>query len=265
MKVIPNLDIHITHKCNFSCDNCSHFMNQGFDYHVPLDECKTWMSLWSKKVLPKNIGLLGGEPFLNKDLKDYCIVTRNFWPDTDIEVVTNAFLIHLQPDVFETLIENKIILSISFHSNDKNYINIMRKKVEEIKKWKDRGLLVRKYDSYNYWNKVYDGNGSNIMPFEDNDPESSWNNCPTGQTCFQLHRGKIWKCAPLAYLPMMKEKYSISEKWDPYLEYTPLSPDCSNEEMEEFFNRGSEKYCSMCPSKSIHFKKQAPFNKITLK
>ena len=111
------------------------------------------------------------------------------------------------------------------------------------------------------WQKVYKGYGENIEPYEDNDPESSWNNCPTGQNCFQLHEGKMWKCAPLAFLPMMNKKYKLSEKWDRYLEYVPLSSDCTTEELQKFINRGAESYCSMCPSKPHYFMKDMPYGK----
>ena len=260
MQIIPNLDIHITHRCNFTCDSCSHFMNHGFTDHVPIQECKTWMLNWNKRILPKNIGILGGEPFLNKNLKEYCILVREMWPtnDTKIELVTNSSVIHLHPNIFETLIEYNIALSVSIHSNDSNYLNIIRKQINKIKDWKNRGLKIIKYDSYNTWSMVYKGYGDNISPFEDNDPISSWKNCPTGQICFQLHEGKIWKCGPLAYLPLMKKKFNISEKWDPYLKYIPLSPNCSDEELKEFFERGSEHFCSMCPAKQNNFKKSSP-------
>jgi hypothetical protein len=258
MRKIPNLDIHITHKCNFTCEGCSHFMNHGFETHIGLEECEKWMLNWNTRILPQNIGILGGEPFLHNNLKEYCHLTRKMWPNSQIEIVTNLSLIHLQPKVFEDIIQNNIILSISFHSKDPDYIKMIKKKLPIIKEWQNKGLNVRTYDSYSNWSLIYKGFGDKIMPFEDDDPESSWKNCPTGQSCFQLHQGKIWKCAPLAFLPMMKEKYNISEKWDPYLNYVPLSPECSDEELEKFFNRGSEKFCSMCPANKKNFNKSSP-------
>lgn len=260
MKIIPNLDIHITHRCNFTCESCSHFMNHGFNDHISIDDCKSWILNWNKRILPKNIGILGGEPFLNNNLKEYCILIREMWPtkDTEIELVTNASVIHLHPNIFETLIKYNILLSISFHHNDPNYLKIIKKKINIIKNWKNQGLNIKTYNSYDMWSKVYQGYGDSIMPFEDNDFRSSWKNCPTGQNCFQLHEGKIWKCAPLAYLPLMKKKFNISKKWDPYLEYAPLSPNCSDQELEDFFNKGAESFCSMCPAKYRKFKKSSP-------
>lgn len=258
MKRIPNLDIHITHKCNFTCDSCSHFMNHGFDTHVSLNECELWMSYWNERLIPDNIGILGGEPFLHKNLKEYCYLTRKMWPNSNIEIVTNLTLIHLHSEIFEDIIKNDITLSISIHSNDPTYLQLIRKKILTINDWKSKGVKIKIYNSIKDWNQVYLGYGKDIMPFEDNNPKQSWENCPTGQICFQLHQGKIWKCAPLAFLPMMKEKYDISEKWDPYLEYVPLSPNCTDKELEDFFDKGAEKFCSMCPSNKKSLKKNSP-------
>ena len=83
------------------------------------------------------------------------------------------------------------------------------------------------------------------QPFEDGRPQQSWRICPA-KSCKQLHDGRIWKCAPVAYLGMQKVKYDLSEKWDPYLRYRPLDPSCSDRELDEFLALEDEPVCSMC-------------------
>ena len=99
---------------------------------------------------------------------------------------------------------------------------------------------------------AYKGYGINSEPFEDNDPEQSWNNCRAGQKCFQLYESNIYKCCMTAYLQLQKDKYGdlLSKKWDPYLKYIPLSFDSTDDEIIEFFNRKAEPVCGMCPKKS---------------
>jgi organic radical activating enzyme len=235
-------------------------MNHGFKTEVDIDECRQWMLNWKDRIFPKNIGILGGEPFLSKNLKEYCYLTREMFPQCKIELVTNGFLLHLHEDLDKVLIENNIILSLSAHNTkDSSYVNIFKKKLETIKKWKDNGVVINLYKlDDNSWSKVYKGFGNNVEPYEDNNPELSWKHCPSGQICFQLHEGKLWKCAPLAYLPMMKEKYNLSEKWDPYLKYVALSHECTDSELKEFINKGAESYCGMCPSHPNFTKKNNP-------
>jgi hypothetical protein len=57
---------------------------------------------------------------------------------------------------------------------------------------------------------------------------------------------------------MQAEKYQLSEKWDPYLKYVPLHPECSDEEIVEFFNRKAESVCAMCPAYQTKIIKEDP-------
>ena len=93
-----------------------------------------------------------------------------------------------------------------------------------------------------------------MEPYEDNDPISSWDVC-VSRLCVQLWEGKLWKCPGLAYLPMQAEKYNLSDKWNPYLKYVPLSPDG---DIKKFFLRKAESFCSMCPAHAEYFKPADP-------
>jgi hypothetical protein len=64
-----------------------------------------------------------------------------------------------------------------------------------------------------------------------------------------VHEGKLWKCAPIAYLGLQKAKYDLSDKWDPYLQYRPLEPTCSAGELDTFLSLEDEPICAMCSAK----------------
>ena len=96
-------------------------------------------------------------------------------------------------DISDTLIKNDIILAVSVHHNNPEYKKTLAKQKKIIESW---GVKVEYWNSFLEVEKIYKGYGENIEPYEDNDPEGSWNHCPTGQNCFQLHEGKMWKCAP---------------------------------------------------------------------
>lgn len=91
-----------------------------------------------------------------------------------------------------------------------------------------------------------------MEPFEDAQPRRAWQNCMAND-CPQLFEGRIWKCAPLAYLGLQDAKYHLAEKWKPYLQYPPLGPDCSDEELDQFFAREDESYCGMCAANPKRF------------
>lgn len=63
-----------------------------------------------------------------------------------------------------------------------------------------------------------------------------------------------------AYLQLQKNKYGnlLSKNWNPYLKYNPLESNCSNEDINEFFNREEEYVCGMCPANPQTFTKKDP-------
>lgn len=254
MNIPEILDIHITHNCNLTCESCSDFTNNGLSKMLSLEEAEDWMSLWTQRITPKNFLILGGEPTLHKDLEKFLYLSKRMWPKSNLILITNGFFIHLHENLWKSLKDNDIILSISFHDNSKEYMKKIINNIMLVKKWeKDHGITVTFNKEYEKWNTIYKGYGSNILPFEDNNPKQSWDNCYMNGKCFQLHEGKIWKCPPITYLPLQKEKYGnlLSPKWDPYLKYKPLEPTCSDKDIIEFFNRKEESVCGMCPSKTI--------------
>ena len=97
----------------------------------------------------------------------------------------------------------------------------------------------------------------NFYPFFSKDIEASYNNC----TCpnAQVMDGKIYKCAPIAYLSIALQKTGqLKDKfWQPYLNYKPADVS-SKHELVEFFktHKRAEKICSMCPSEAHWIQKR---------
>lgn len=249
------LDLHITHNCNLTCESCSDFTNHGFSWMITLEEVKKWIGTWCNRVTPDIFNILGGEPTLHKDLVEILYLCREMWGNKQkINLITNGFFVHHHGTLSKALIENNIKLCVSIHSREKKYIQKLKKNINLIKSWKiNDGINVDFLTRESlHWNIIYKGYGSSILPFEDNDPESSWRNCYSDPfKCFQLYENKLWKCPPITYLNLMSEKYNLSNKWDQYLKYSPLTEDCSDEELEIFWNSGCLDICSMCPAKKI--------------
>jgi hypothetical protein len=150
-------------------------------------------------------------------------------------------------------------IEISIHHNDPEYIKKIEANYNLLREWNARyGIKVVVINSYKRWTRRYKGYGHDMEPYEDNQPRQSWEKCP-GRDCFQLFEGKIWKCAPLAYLKLQDAKYNLSKKWEEYLAYRPLQPDCTRGQLHDFFKRQDEEYCRMCTSKPERFTLDVPF------
>jgi hypothetical protein len=266
MITVKGIESHISHACNLTCESCVDFTNHGHNEMMSVDTLREWFSLWNKRIRPQWVTLLGGEPLLNKELFEILYLTKEMWPRSEFEyfeLVTNALLIPKWPDLGKILKDTNFTLTISLHGDKNNepYKKRMKQSFDIVNNWiAEYKIKVSMQPFVGNWRRVYKGFGITSEPFEDGDPEESWNNCPTDQACFQLHRGNLYKCPQVAYLPLQKEKYGplLSEKWDPYLKYIPLTPDCSDEEIVEFFNRKCESVCGMCPKNVIEFKKNDP-------
>ena len=264
---IEQLELHVTHACNFTCEGCSHYSNHGHTGNISLDDCEEWLYGWSKRVKPKTFTILGGEPTLNKDLPEIVYMVRAMFPDptTGIDVITNATGLHLQPRLPQMLVATGATLAVSIHSTEHpNYIKKFKRGYKLAKKWKhDLGVWVEFWDFTNKeWVRQYKGFGDRMMPYEDNNPRKSWEVC-ISKYAMQLHEGKLWKCPALAYLPMQAKKYNLSDKWNPYLKYQSLDVDCTDEELQEFLNREDESFCSMCPANRDVYTKPDPTLPVT--
>jgi hypothetical protein len=149
-------------------------------------------------------------------------------------------------------------LVISVHHDAEEYLDRLKPVFALLEEWRrDHGVDARIRPAHKNWTRRYEGFGDGMLPFEDGDPRASWEICPA-RHCKQLLDGRIWKCAPLAYLPMQKAKYRLSEKWDPYLGYKPLEPDCSRSELLAFAALEDDAACGMCPAKERLFELPVP-------
>lgn len=261
MAWIRNLEIHLSHACNLTCESCVHFSNQGHKGMLSLEDAETWYGWWSHRLEVKQFCLMGGEPTLNRDLCDHIRLAARFWrsrSQNGLLIVSNGFYLDRHPDLFETLKRTGCRLDISIHHQDAEYRRRLQPGLSTAMAWKAKGLRVNIRKSFRTWYRNYLGFGANMKPFRDGKPRRSWEICHS-RDCRQLHDGKLWKCPPVAYLPMQKERYpGLSADWDSYLAYEPLDHTANNEQLLEFLNRKAESCCSMCPAHRRNFAPESP-------
>lgn len=259
MQVIDALEIHLAHGCNLACESCSHYSDQGHEGIVSLGEADAWMELWNRRVQPQRFSLLGGEPTIHPQLAEFVALSRRHWPDAELELVTNGFLLHRHPELPRMLANDaKARISVSIHHSSAAYREKLMPVVLLLADWTRRhGVRVEYRPSHTSWTRRYQGSGAAMQPYDDGRPRRSWEICPA-KYCRQLFQGRIWKCPAVAYLPMQDAKYRLGSAWQPYLQYTPLSPDCSDQELATFFAVQEEPCCRMCPAEPQRFTLPSP-------
>ncbi|WP_339730084.1 radical SAM protein [uncultured Gimesia sp.] len=258
MYQIRNLEIHASYSCNLSCKSCSHFSDQQIGKNVPLEEIASQMMQWSGRIQPKMFSILGGEPALNKQLVQIVRECRKQWPFSKLRLISNGFYLKNHPELPLALQQAECDLEVSVHHGGEEYTEKLKPVRELLAQWSSRYNFVLKYrPSASKWRTTFEGSGSEMVPFNDGNPEESYKVC-VAKNCPQIHEGKIWKCPQLAYLGMVDIKHQLSEEWQKYLSYRPLYPTCSDAELQQFFETKAEPACAMCPSCHRHFEIPSP-------
>jgi hypothetical protein len=254
MRPVRQLELHVTHACNLACESCSHYSNQGHIGNLDLAQAERWMAHWSNRLAVETFVLLGGEPTVHPQLSEFVSLARRHWPLANIRLNTNGFFLSRHPDLpLKLAAAGNSHLVLSIHHDDEAYRDRLRPALELLERWqREHGIVVQQWPSHQTWTRRYIGAGSTMLPFEDARPRQSWEICPA-KYCKQLYEGKLWKCAPLAYLGLQNEKYGLSDKWDPYLRYQPLDPLCTDEELDRFLAIEDEPACAMCSAERRHF------------
>jgi hypothetical protein len=262
VQTIRNLEIHLVHSCNLSCESCSHYSNHGHKGVVSLEEADRWMKLWNRRVRPQIFSLLGGEPTIHPQLTEFVSMARTNWPDSSLRIVTNGFFLHRHPQLPAVLREDPdAAIFLSIHHEAPEYQAQLQPIFELLAGWRrDYGIRVELYPSFAQWTQRYRGFGSAMTPFDDRQPRQSWENC-RAKYCPQLFDGKLYKCGPLAYLNLQHATYPLSTEWMPYLNYQPLDPGCTRDELAEFLQREEETCCAMCPANPKKFTLPIPLRR----
>ena len=262
MLEIPNLEIHASYACNLHCKSCSHFSDMQVGKNVPLENIRDQMMQWSGRIAPGFFSILGGEPALNKELTGIVRECRKQWPLSQLRLISNGFFLHRHPELPAVLSATGCNLAISVHSDCDEYTEKLKPVRELLAGWQAKhNFKLTWRSSSKTWRTTFEGFGSEMKPWNDNDPESSYHVCVAKQ-CPQIHDGLIWKCPQLAYIHLVNEKHGLGPEWQKYLGYRPLYPTCSDAELEKFFATKAEPACAMCPAHHRHFEIPNPLHPV---
>lgn len=257
---IQQLEIHVSEACNLFCEQCSHFSNFSHSGVLSPERALSEMSKWSGKLRPTTFALLGGEPTINPNLSHIIEIAREQWPESNLLLVTNGFLLHRHPHLPKILESTRCKLAISIHHDSDEYRQKLLPTINLINSWvMNFNICVQYRSSSTRWRQLYHMDGGKMLPYEDDAQRESWCDCKS-KWCMQIREGHLWKCPQLAYLrPQLKKVNMLDHpKWQPYLAYQPLPSTCTDDELNEFVHREDESFCKMCPKKALQFELTSP-------
>jgi MoaA/NifB/PqqE/SkfB family radical SAM enzyme len=107
--------------------------------------------------------LLGGEPFLTKDLEKYLHAAEELFPDSMRDVSTNGLLLTKREDILSIFIETGTTLVLSIHevSTIEDEMAIISA-IKLASRWVKKGLKFAIAESNENWRRFYRGEGGGI-------------------------------------------------------------------------------------------------------
>lgn len=259
---ISYLDIMIQYSCNLSCKGCITMTDYNRKGWVSIREGNTWLHDWSSVIDPKTVCLFGGEPLLNRDLKDWISSVRQAWPGSTIKINTNGFYLdrvnlldwligpsklqismHLRNDPRRTEIISKLTKMMA--SSGKQFKPAVPQDVHEQLRFigEDLEIVVAEFGEFR---KPYKGHGSSMQP-AGGIPAVSHSKCGSPNNPI-LYKNKLYKCGPIANLADTLRMHNKLDdvQWSEHLSYTGYSIKDDLAPFVTAINR-PEWICSMCP------------------
>lgn len=266
---LPYFEFHITNVCNMTCKGCNRMSDDNFKGFSLWSQLEKTYKAWSKEIEAPSISLFGGEPFLNPELPQWIEGVRSLWPSSHIALATNGSRIRMVPDLYELLLHNRILLSVSLHNK------LHRAKLLEDIKWLLKAPLTYKFDNSQKYLEILDITDANRVrvqvkfvyyfhegpviknietgkkTLQQSDPIKAHDVCHS-KYCHMFWEGKLYKCGLAALFPMYDEQFGLDiTDCDRKLlqSYQSLSLESTRETKKEFIRQIREPIdqCKFCP------------------
>lgn len=259
--VLPFVEIMVTQACNLSCHGCTNYSDLVHSGYLTWEEGRQQIVPWLERVDIPDFGILGGEPLMNPDIRNWIKGLRELMPNSQLRFTTNGLLLEKNFDIVDLLHEvGNVVFKIAVHQKNEQLENVIEQVYKKfnwepvvefgVSRFKTSNNLrfhVRRPDIFY---KTYQGSYSNMQP-HNSDPADAFAIC-CQQTCPLLYNGKLYKCSTSGLLDDVLKRvgYPNAEQWNKYL-YEGIAPTATNDDIDKFLlNFGKpHSMCSMCPTK----------------
>ena len=258
--LLPFLETMITQSCNLSCLGCTNYSDLTHSGYVTWDQGRTWIKSWLERIDISDFGIIGGEPLINPECRNWLIGIRELMPNSQIRFTTNGLLLDRHLDLLDLMYElGNVSFKITVHCNNKNLEDLIQyihnrfnwQPVNEfgIDRWMGDNNFKFHVKRPSTFVKTYRNDYKNMLPWESN-PADAFANC-CQQTCPLLYNGKIYKCSTSGLLEDTIKKVApdLRSHWDQYI-VAGLEANCGDTELIDFINNFGQPHpqCGQCPT-----------------
>ena len=242
------LDIHLADHCNLNCKSCNHYSPLAEPAFRDLkrlnDDLTVLGKFWNSF---KTIRLLGGEPLLNPQITEAVEIVRKHFPTINIEIVTNGILLGnnniMKEDFWNVCRKGHVTLAVTEYPIAVNYDKI-------------RALCLEKSIKLRFFENRCHGNSFNYYKLnpKGTEPTRQYYGC-VENSCLQLREGRLFSCAPAAYVEFLNNKFNVDFKIR-NKDFLNLSSVQSSFDIRKFLLH-KKPFCSYCvfPRKSFRWER----------
>ena len=259
--ILPFVEMMVTQACNLSCHGCTNYSDLVHNGYLTWEQGRAQIVPWLDRVDIPDFGMLGGEPLMNPDIRNWIKGLRELMPNSQLRFTTNGLLLEKNFDIVDLLHDvGNVVFKIAVHQQNEqleNTIDRVYKKfdwepvtefgVSRFKTSNNLRFHVRRPDIFY---KTYRGTYSTMQP-HNNNPSDAFAIC-CQQTCPLLYNGKLYKCSTSGLLEDLLKKVGNPNKdqWEEYL-YNGIDSNVSDSILNEFLTNFGKPHqmCGMCPTK----------------
>ena len=204
-----HVEIHLTEHCNLNCKYCSHFSCIAEEEYYNIQNYEKDIIRLAKVTASKisNIQLLGGEPLLHPDIIEIFNITRKYFPESNIDLITNGLRLRRQKeDFWKTMHKNNIFLCPSFYPVGINWKSVLKKAkkygVNVTTDGREEKITLKNIEKHritHFYKLNLDLKGT-----------QTWNSgdCPFGPACCNFINGKLYPCFVISNIRHFNKKFS---------------------------------------------------------
>ena len=240
---LRHLEIDLCKGCNLRCKQCTHLSPYRSGY-IPATRLAEWFTHWSRKIIPEEVYLLGGEPLLHPELDRVILDSKQIWNRSSLRIVSNGILFSKVSDkVLDAIRTTRIQVILSRHCTDKEGKTTFR---NGLKRLDAAGIPYTVRNSYRHWFRQHrENDDGRPIPF-DSDAEKAWKICRS-KYCVSLAGNRLYKCSILAAVREGVHEGVLDNAWKTILSYQPIEPNASADEILEHLRCDAVAECRICP------------------
>ena len=258
-QVLPFLETMITQTCQLSCLGCTNYSDLRHSGYIKWKDGKHDLEQWLERIDIPDFGIMGGEPLINPEVRQWLIGVRELMPDSQIRFTTNGLLLEKHWDIIELMHDlGNVSFKITAHTPEllEHVIN----KIMCMYEWQpvheygiDRLITSNQFRFHVKtplsFLKTFRNNYENMMPCY-SDHKQAFDSC-IQQTCPLLYKGKIYKCSTSGLLSDTLARFGNPniEHWSQFIP-EGISPSSSSNKIKEFIENFGKpnSICAQCPT-----------------